>query len=485
MALLDRIGAGVTLRRAASRVRSGPEQRAAGRPLGVKLELTFHCNLRCGFCYTDSPRQTLARTPDLDHEAWRRIVDEAIELGIIEAVVTGGEPLLQRELALELLERLDGAGVGVTLNTNGWFVDEAVADRLAALRGLTTQVSIDGASAAAHDRARGVPGSWRRAVRAVGLLLERGVRVHVPYVVTPDNQEHTAAFLELMWALGVPQVRLAPVIQIGAAARSGRWRVSRRPLDVLARDFERSHGGRMAVCVLNPAAAVAPLGDKVPASILVRPDGTARMESLNPFAFGNAARDGLAVCWERMARGWSDPQIQSWGSGLRDKDLHQAALVPYRDPDVDLTVTDGPNGMGNGGDPPVLPRMAEPPPGDPAADREYVRGLALERRYRLGPVRFGSRTDGSRLVRVTDARRVVCLNRTGALVMDWCADGTVGDVVERFAATYPDVPRARLEDDVLAALRDLAERGVLRPALARGRTPALPAYPPADGLDSL
>jgi hypothetical protein len=86
---------------------------------------------------------------------------------------------------------------------------------------------------------------------------------------------------------------------------------------------------------------------------------------------------------------------------------------------------------------------------------------------------------------VTDARRVVRLNRTGALVMDWCANGTVGDVVEHFAATYPDVPRSRLEDDVLAALRDLTERGVLRPALARGPTAALPAHPPDGGLDSL
>ena len=41
------------------------------RPVGAKLEITYACNLRCGFCYTDSPRRTLQRTPELSDEQWR------------------------------------------------------------------------------------------------------------------------------------------------------------------------------------------------------------------------------------------------------------------------------------------------------------------------------------------------------------------------------------------------------------------------------
>ena len=111
-----------------------PARDAAARDAGRRQARADHaCNLRCGFCYTDSPRHTLARTPELSDEDWLAIVDEAIELGALEAVVTGGEPLLRRDLTLEAIERLDAAGVGTTLNTNGWFVDDAVADRLAAL----------------------------------------------------------------------------------------------------------------------------------------------------------------------------------------------------------------------------------------------------------------------------------------------------------------------------------------------------------------
>src|SRR5918999_6033574 len=99
------------------RIRTEPPE----RPVGAKLELTHACNLRCGFCYTDSPRHTLQRTPDLSDEAWLAVADQAADLGVIEVVLTGGEPMLRPELVFELLERLERRGIGLTLNTNGWF----------------------------------------------------------------------------------------------------------------------------------------------------------------------------------------------------------------------------------------------------------------------------------------------------------------------------------------------------------------------------
>ena len=194
-------------------------------PVGVKLELTHACNLRCGFCYTDSPRHTLAHTPDLSDADWLAIVDEAIALGVLEAVVTGGEPLLRRDLTLEVIERLDAAGVGTTLNTNGWFVDDAVADRLAACRGLSAFISLDGATSATHDASRGVPGGWARGVAAMDRLRSRDVPVRIVHVVTPDTEHETEALLELGWQLGVTSVQMTPVVPTGAAARSGDWKI--------------------------------------------------------------------------------------------------------------------------------------------------------------------------------------------------------------------------------------------------------------------
>ena len=224
---------------------------APERPIGAKLEITYACNLRCGFCYTDSPRRTLQRTPELSDEEWHEVVRQSLELGIVEAVVTGGEPFLRKELTLGVVETLAGAGVGVTLNTNGWFVDEEVAERLGALRGVTAHVSLDGARAGLHDGSRGVPGSWRRAVEGIDRLLGAGVGVCVVHVVTPANAAAVPDFLEQMWALGVPWMRVTPVVVTGAAARGGDWQISRKALQDAVDEFRRRHGTAMQI---SPAA---------------------------------------------------------------------------------------------------------------------------------------------------------------------------------------------------------------------------------------
>jgi MoaA/NifB/PqqE/SkfB family radical SAM enzyme len=480
----ERIDGSVPLRRAARRIARRPTRRTAppARPVGVKLELTHSCNLRCGFCYTDSPRHTLARTADLPDDAWLAIADEAIELGIIEAVVTGGEPLLRRELTLEMLARLDAAGVATNLNTNGWFVDDAVADRLARVRGLTVHLSIDGATPALHDAARGVPGSWRRVVEATDRLLARGVRLHVVHVVTPDNRDQLTPFLEQMWVLGVPTVRLAPVAPVGAAARSARWRVDRRPIEAAARAFRRAHGDAMAVRVGSALVHVLAVeGEQAPAALLVRPGGAVLTDSVHPFVYGSAPGDGLRECWERIRAGWRDPRVLEWARGIHNVgDMHRAPLVSYRDPELDLS----PRGDGNGdgaaraaAEPaPRLPRAAAPrDDGGPEAARALVRELALARRYRAAPLRSSHEADGARCVRVIDTGRLVALNPSAAEVMAACAGGSAADAVARLVAAYPTQAPGRLERDAFGALRLLVARDVVRPALAPAERLAAPA----------
>lgn len=311
---------------------------APERPIGAKLELTYACNLRCGFCYTDSPRHTLQRTPELSDEQWREVVRQSLELGIVEAVVTGGEPFLRKELTLGLIETLAEAGVGVTLNTNGWFVDEEVAGRLGALRGVTAHVSLDGARAGLHDGSRGVPGSWRRAVEGIDRLLGAGVGVCVVHVVTPGNADAVPEFLEQMWALGVPWARVTPVVVTGAAARGGDWQISRAALEDAVEDFRRRHGSAMRI-VLQPGTggSITLQGREAPGSYLVRPNGDVRPDSMRPFSFGNAPRDGVAACWAAIRGGWDDERINRWADSLkRPGDLGKSELVAYLDDEVEV-----------------------------------------------------------------------------------------------------------------------------------------------------
>ena len=474
------------------------------RPVGAKLEITYACNLRCGFCYTDSPRRTLERTPELSDGEWRDVVRQSLDLGIVEAVVTGGEPFLRRELTLGAIETLSAAGVGVTLNTNGWFVDEEVAGRLGALRGVTAHVSLDGARAGLHDASRGVPGSWRRAVEGIDRLLGAGVGVCVVHVVTPANAGSVPAFLEQMWTLGVPWLRVTPVVVTGAAARGGDWKVSREALRKAAREFEERRGTAMRISVQpGTGGSVSLQGRAAPGSFLVRPNGDVRPDSLRPFTFGNAIHQGIAPCWEAIREGWDDERINRWAGGMkRPGDLSKSELVPYLDDEI--SVVDGPsgpprrNGGGSGESGPTtptgttspgreakVPAPTPPPSVDPSQElveaRAKVRDLAAARRYRHAPLRWTG-SPRQRFVRLAGDGSYLRLNESGGVVMDALDGGTLGDAAGALRERY-DIDEDRARQDAVAATRELLRRRVVMAADASGAFPAEPGTSDLPGLE--
>lgn len=449
---------------------------APERPLGAKLEITYACNLRCGFCYTDSPRHTLQRTPELSDEQWREVVRQSLELGIVEAVVTGGEPFLRRDLTLSVVEELATAGVGVTLNTNGWFVDEEVARRLGALRGVTAHVSLDGARAGLHDGSRGVPGSWRRAVEGIDNLLSAGVGVCVVHVVTPTNAQAVPDFLEQMWALGVPWIRMTPVVVTGAAARGGDWRVSRKALQAAIDDFRQRHGSALRI-LLQPGTggSLSLQGREAPGSYLVRPNGDVRPDSMRPFSFGNAVRDGVAACWAAIQGGWDDEQINRWAGAMKGPgDLAKSDLVAYLDDEI--SVAGGRSRTKGSGREAPVPAPTPPEPVDPAQElveaQEKVRDLAGQRRYKHTQLRWTG-SERQRFVRLAGDGAYLRLNESGGVVMDALDGGTLADAASALRARY-EIDEARAREDAVATTRELLRRGVVMAADATGSFPAEP-----------
>ena len=472
-----RVRRSYALRRAGRRLAGRPSKRSGDipeRPIGAKLELTYHCNLRCSFCYTDSPRRTLARTAEMDDAEWRRIIGEVVDLGVIEVVLTGGEPLLRREVTLEAAERISDAGAMVTLNTNGWFVDPEAADRLAAA-GARVHVSIDGASAELHDASRGVPGSWKRATGAVAMLLERGVRVQVVHVITPRNAASFPDFLEQMRVLAPTSVRATLVGRIGAAARSGDWDVDFADVSRAAEAFGAPDRPRLLLQDEVAGSLVAL--DHVPRAFLLRPNGAVLADSQHPFSFGHAASQPLADCWAELRSQWRSDRVQSWRGDARGPEHTSARdLVPYRDEEEVIAGTDPGRINSRKGDRELeqaieilkskSPDFPQDGRGDIEGARERIRELALARRHRLARVRWSGSRRGERLVRVAAGGAIHALNPTAGAVMDALDGGTSGGAADALLAEHPALSRGRAERDALDATAALVEAGIAVPALA-------------------
>jgi len=390
--------------------------------------------------------------------AWRAIATETIQAGVIEVALSGGEPLLRRDLAHELISEFSSAGVTINLTTSGWFLDDTFADQLARLRAVRVLVSLDGATPAIHDSIRGVPGSWGRAVRAIDALLCREVPVTVNHVVVPRNIDHVEDFLESMWLLGVRSVRLTPVGLVGAAARGGNWEISERRLRRIVVAARERYGDELSI-VRVEMRAMEPV-ERTPTFLLIRPDGTAMLDSLHPFGFGNVVTDGLLGAWKALGEQWNAPAVRSWRATRRGR---RAQFVPYRDPE--LSPISGQPIVEAAGPSPDTTRLPLPTePRGPSADGAELIRLAMSRRYRVGEVAVSRANRGRHVVQVLDRRRALRVNSTAATAIG--ARGSQIDaatVMQRIAQSNPDVPESTLRRDVLGLMRRLHARGVLIP----------------------
>ena len=186
-----------------------------GAPLFLAWQLTNRCTARCLACCEESG-------PD---KAWRDELtrDEALDLarrigefGIGYVAFGGGEPL-GVPYCWDIFDALNAAGVALKLETDGSRIDDAAADRLAALDMQCVQISVDGATAATHERMR--PGSsFAVACAAIERLVARGHPPQFVFVPGRHNLHEIVAAYDLAVRLGCEAFVTGPMMRIGRAA---------------------------------------------------------------------------------------------------------------------------------------------------------------------------------------------------------------------------------------------------------------------------
>lgn len=179
------------------------ENAAAEGRMGERLWLyaTYHCNLACVYCLTEShPRIADRRT--LSHETMLHAVREAEELGFGSVGITGGEVFMLRDFAETLREAAEILPT-VALTNGTLFTDHLLA-RLEPLGGLDAalQISLDSDEPAHNDALRG-PDNFARVLAAIPALVERGIRVRIATTVEDQTTEELERLCALHRRLGI------------------------------------------------------------------------------------------------------------------------------------------------------------------------------------------------------------------------------------------------------------------------------------------
>ena len=182
------------------------------------LELTLQCNERCFHCGSSCTPQ---RPEDLlSLEEYKAILDqvkEDFDLGRLQLCITGGEPLLRPDF-FEILGYAHELGYHWGMTSNATLITPEVAHRLAEVGMDTISVSIDGLPET-HDKLRGTPGGYERAMRGIQALIDEKVfkAVQVTTVVNHENIGELDALFAIMDKLDIDSWRVINLEPIGRA----------------------------------------------------------------------------------------------------------------------------------------------------------------------------------------------------------------------------------------------------------------------------
>lgn len=135
-------------------------------PEHVYFSLTNRCCLRCIMC--DIPKSSSGQENEVTTPEAKKIIQQIKELGVRHLILSGGEPLLRKDI-LELIDFSKEAGIAwVDIITNGTLIDDDCAQKLvkSGLNHIT--VSLDGLLEA-NDQIRG-KGSFSKSSAAIDKL---------------------------------------------------------------------------------------------------------------------------------------------------------------------------------------------------------------------------------------------------------------------------------------------------------------------------
>ncbi|HZE21144.1 MAG TPA: radical SAM protein, partial [Desulfobaccales bacterium] len=157
-------------------------------------EVTRRCNLACLHC-----RAAAGSGPypdELTTDEGLTLLDDLASIGPVVVILTGGEPLLREDI-YDLTAHGARRGHRMVMAVNGTLLTSQVAARLKDAGIQRLSISLDGASAASHDRLRAVDGAFAGALAGIAACREAGLPFQINTTVTRGNRAELPAIYEL------------------------------------------------------------------------------------------------------------------------------------------------------------------------------------------------------------------------------------------------------------------------------------------------
>lgn len=172
------------------------EQGMLDRPLGVEIEITTACNLRCKHCFQgEYPEKYMSLG------TFKNIVDILENNDVYEINLVGGEIFKHQDI-LSMLKYLNTKDMAVTIVTNAVAIGEKELEVLSQMKNLYVLVSVDGTKEL-HDQIRG-EGQFERIMPKVIRMNEIGMNVEILCTINAINVDHVKEIADYGRKIGIP-----------------------------------------------------------------------------------------------------------------------------------------------------------------------------------------------------------------------------------------------------------------------------------------
>jgi PqqA peptide cyclase len=222
------------------------------RPTTLLAELTHRCPLHCPYC--SNPLDLLRGESEIGTEDWKRVFTQARELGVLQLGLSGGEPLVRKDLE-ELAVHARSLGLYTTLVTSGLGLTRKRAEALRTAGLEHVQVSVQDVDPATAEQIAGVS-SVKQKQAAIALVKELGFAFSINVVLHRANLDRIGEIIDLAAGYGADRLELANTQYYGWGLRNRAWLMPTRDQVLRAKDIAQErmqrYKGKMQITFVLP-----------------------------------------------------------------------------------------------------------------------------------------------------------------------------------------------------------------------------------------
>ena len=290
-------------------------------PLDVQIELTEGCNQVCRHCYNYWRKDSKAPSGELALDDFLIIVRQIHLARVGSVTLTGGEPMLRKELLFGLIPELQRLDIDVGLNSNGVLIDRESAGILAKSGLKHALISVLGPETV-HNSIAGPGGSFVGTINGIKNLLDSGIDVAVNMPVSKANLAYLRETAILIRNVGVSKFCSGPIVpscktDISLCLSAEECKTCLRGLIGIGSDLSLTVAvlEPLARCLFRPeedAEFIRFFGNRIcsaaVSSCAISSRGDMRPCIHSDVIYGNVLPDKFLDVWNKMGE-WASPEI--------------------------------------------------------------------------------------------------------------------------------------------------------------------------------